>query len=402
MRGGAALDRPLRQLNGVGTIRLRRGRPCNCRPIRAGYPTLLRARRRLIWLCGAAPLYTGRLETRPDSSFSTVTVTDILEAASGPVARAVAGPIPGAVLGVVRSDGARAVASFGLAQRVPDAVPMARGTWFDLASLTKVLFTTPAVLRLVAAGRIELDDKLVVAIPDLRQYDPSAAERQLTFRQCLSHDTHLPAVEPLYTYGQAAQTLRAFILQRDWRPGPAVYSDINFMLLGIAIERLTGVALRDQALADGFSFSPDAQLCAATERCTWRGRIMRGEVHDENAFALGGAAGHAGLFGTIDGVLDAGVALLRGEGPMLEEMRKRQKATRCLGWEARHAGWPGGDACSDSTIGHTGFTGTGVWVDFARGVAWALLTNRVHPTRHYDTGIVELRRHVGDLVVGAV
>ena len=330
-----------------------------------------------------------------------VTASDILAAASGPVAQAVAGPIPGAVLGVVTAGGARAVASFGLAQREPAAAAMARGTWFDLASLTKVLFTTPAVLQLAAAGRLGLDDKVVVAIPDLRQYDPSAAERHLTFRQCLSHATHLPAVEPLYTYGQDPQTLRAFILQRVWQPGPAVYSDINFMLLGIAIERLTGVALGEQALAAELSFRPDPLLCAATERCTWRGRVMRGEVHDENAFALGGAAGHAGLFGTVDGVLDATAALLRGEAPLLTEMRARQSATRCLGWEVQHSGWSGGDACSHDTIGHTGFTGTGVWVDFARGVAWTLLTNRVHPTRHRDTGIVDLRRRVGDLVVGA-
>jgi CubicO group peptidase (beta-lactamase class C family) len=330
-----------------------------------------------------------------------VTVEDILAAAAGPVAQAVGGPIPGAVLGVVTADGVRAVRAFGLAQREPTAATMQRGTWFDLASLTKVLFTTPAVLQLVAQERIGLDDKLVIAIPDLRQYDANAAERQLTFRQCLSHTTHLPAVEPLYTYGQDPQTLRAFIMQRVWRPGPAVYSDINFMLLGIAIERLTGAALGDQKLAEGFSFRPDPALCAATERCSWRGRVMRGEVHDENAFALGGAAGHAGLFGTADGVLDAAVKLLRGEGPLQHEMRQRQSATRCLGWEAKHAGWPGGDTCSHETIGHTGFTGTGVWIDFARGVAWTLLTNRVHPTRHRDTGIVALRRQVGDLIVGA-
>ena len=82
-------------------------------------------------------------------------------------------------------------------------------------------------------------------------------------------------------------------------------------------------------------------------------------------------------------------------------IRTRQSATRTLGWEARHAGWSGGDACSDATIGHTGFTGTGLWIDFERGLAWTLLTNRVHPTRHRDTGIAGLRRPVGDLVVGA-
>jgi CubicO group peptidase (beta-lactamase class C family) len=85
-----------------------------------------------------------------------------------------------------------------------------------------------------------LDDPLTTLLPDLRQYDLNAPERRLTFRQCLSHQTHLPAVEPLYTYGQDPATLRAFVLQRVWTPGPPVYSDINFILLGLCLERLTG------------------------------------------------------------------------------------------------------------------------------------------------------------------
>ena len=168
---------------------------------------------------------------------------DILAAATGCVAQAVSASIAGAALGVVTATGDRAVEVFGLAQREPDSAPLHRGTWFDLASLTKVLFTTPTVLQLLMRERMSLDDKLIVAIPDLRQYDSQAAERHLTFRQCLSHQTHLPPVEPLYTYGLEPATLRAFILQRDWRHGPPVYSDINFMLLGIAIERMTGCSL---------------------------------------------------------------------------------------------------------------------------------------------------------------
>jgi CubicO group peptidase (beta-lactamase class C family) len=329
-----------------------------------------------------------------------VTAADILAVATVPVAQVVPAQIPGGALGVVTAEGDRAAAVFGLAQREPVPVPLRRSTWFDLASLTKVLFTTPMILGLVYQGRISLDDPLARAIPDLRQYDRDAAERGLTFRQCLSHQTPLPAVEPLYTYGLDPNTLRAFILQRVWRAGPPVYSDINFMLLGIAIERLKGCALADLELPTGLAWRPDPSEAVATERCTWRGRVMRGEVHDENAFALGGAAGHAGLFGTIDGVLDAAQRLLQGVDPWLPELRKRQTATRCLGWEARHQGWSGGNACSEETIGHTGFTGTGVWVDFARGLAWTLLTNRVHPTRHRDTGIDALRRRVGDLIVG--
>jgi CubicO group peptidase (beta-lactamase class C family) len=331
-----------------------------------------------------------------------VTAAEILAAARDSVAVAVPARIPGAAFGVVTATGDRAVEVFGLAQCDPEPAPMHRGTWFDLASLTKVLFTTPMTLHLAAEGRIRLDDRLTVAIPDLRQYEQGAAERNLTFRQCLSHQTHLPAVEPLYTYGLDPATLRAFILQRVWREGPPVYSDINFMLLGIAIERLTGLTLGDLQPPPQLSWRPEPAETAATERCTWRGRVMRGEVHDENAFALGGAAGHAGLFGTLDGVLDVAERLLQDVEPWAAEVRTRQSATRCLGWETRHEGWSGGNACSEETIGHTGFTGTGVWIDFRRGLSWALLTNRVHPTRHQDTGIDALRRRVGDLIVGGV
>ncbi len=325
----------------------------------------------------------------------------ILAVAAHPVAEAVRGAIPGAVLGVATRAGDRAACAVGSAQAEPHIIPIRRETWFDLASLTKVLFTTPAILYLVAQGRIGLDDTLTAAIPDLRQYDLAAPERRLTFRQCLAHQTHLPAVEPLYTYGQDPATLRAFVLQREWRVGAPVYSDINFILLGIAIERLTGYPLHEQPLRSGLSFRTDPEGAAATERCMWRGRVLRGEVHDENAFALGGAAGHAGLFGTVDGVLDAAQRMLDGRAPGVAAMRARHSATRTLGWEARHDGWSGGDACSDDTIGHTGFTGTGLWIDFRRGIAWTLLTNRVHPTRHRETGIAALRRRVGDLIAAA-
>ena len=323
----------------------------------------------------------------------------MIDRAFAPVRAAIAaGRIPGAVLALQDATG-RHLRVAGMAQTVPTQAPMAADTWFDLASLTKVAFTTTAILRLVEQGRIRLDDTLASVIPDLRQYAvDTAAERRLTFRQCLAHQTHLPAVEPLYTYGQSPQTLRAFVLQRAWRAGPPVYSDINFILLGIAIERLTGKPLAAQPLPPGFSFQPPLESCAATEFCHWRGQIMRGQVHDENAFALGGAAGHAGLFGTADALLDFANGLLAATDltpSTIALLRTRQSATRALGWEVATPGWPGGDACSAETIGHTGFTGTGLWIDFNANRAWTLLTNRVHPSRHSDSGIAALRRTVG-------
>ena len=311
------------------------------------------------------------------------------------------GRIPGAALGIVRRGGERVVHIAGLAQCVSEPVPLRRDMWFDLASLTKVLFTTARILDLVAEGRLSLDDTLARHIPDLRQYDLTAPERTLTIRRLLTHQTHLPAVEPLYTIGQDPETLRAYVLQRVWTSGPSIYSDINFILLGILIERLTGRRLSEQPLPRGLSFAPPEADSVATERCSWRKRVMRGQVHDENAYALGGAAGHAGLFGTVDGVLDQALDLLEDRtlpATTRAEMIAPATETRALGWEIAHNGWHGGNGHSRRTIGHLGFTGTGLWIDFDRGIAWTLLTNRVHPSRHTETGIMALRREIGSRI----
>ncbi len=315
------------------------------------------------------------------------------------------GRIPGATLGIVATDGARAIRVAGLAQRVPEPEPLTREHWFDLASVSKVIATTRFVLQLADEGRIDLDRPLTDAIPDLRQYDVAgAAERRLTFRDCLVHRTFLPAVEPIYTYGDDPARLRAFVLQREWRHGPPVYSDINFILLGIAVERLTGAGLDALPLGDGLSWGPPPGPAVATEYCQWRGRVLRGEVHDENCSAMGGRTGHAGLFGTVDGVLDFAHGLLCGSGAsatMLSTIRTPVQGHRTAGWEVRFPDWSGGQSCSPDTIGHTGFTGTGLWIDFDRGLAWTLLTNRVHPTRHVDSGIFTLRPETGDRVIAA-
>ncbi|MGQ2930244.1 MAG: serine hydrolase domain-containing protein [Sphingopyxis sp.] len=330
----------------------------------------------------------------------------ICDAGFAPALEAVeSGRIPGAALGVVTADGRTAVRLTGMAALVPDRETLTRDHWFDLASLSKVIATTTIILTLAEQGRLDLDRVLTDAIPDLRQYDVAgAAERRLTFRDCLMHRSFLPAVEPIYTYGGDPARLRAFVLQREWRHGPPVYSDINFILLGIAIERITGAPLSAWPLGEALAFGPPPGPAVATEHCSWRERVMKGEVHDENAYALGGAPGHAGLFGTVDGVLGFAAAMLRGEilsPAMMAEIRTAGENHRTCGWERAFAGWHGGDACSAETIGHTGFTGTGLWIDFERGLAWTLLTNRVHPTRHFDSGIVALRAATGNALITA-
>ncbi len=326
-----------------------------------------------------------------------------LDRAFTPLAEAVESRrIPGGVLGVVDARGNRAVRSIGSAQLVPLQRPMTDGTWFDLASLTKVIFTTPRILALADAGTVDLDAPLVRLLPDFRQYNADCWERKVTFRQCLGHQTPFPAVFPIYTYGRDPDLLRAFVLQHEWIPGPSVYSDINYILLGLALERLERRTIRDMDAGSGFAWSADPAAAAATEDDTWRHRVLCGEVHDDNCSALQGSA-HAGLFGTAASVLDFASGLLDGSGVSAEAiglMRTPLSARRTHGWERPYEGWSGGERCSPETIGHTGFTGTGLWIDFARGRAWTLLTNRIHPTRHFDSGIVALRRAVGDLING--
>ena len=325
----------------------------------------------------------------------------VLDHAFAPLADAVAtGRIPGGVLGLVDASGEQATRAIGLAQRVPSERPMREATWFDLASLTKVLFTTPRILALAEQGAIDLDAPLISAIPDFAQQYPDSWQRQITFRQCLGHQTGFPGVFPLYTYGSDPNLLRQFVLQHQWPAGPAVYSDINFILLGIAIERLTGQSMRQIDPGSGFAWSANPAEAAATENDPWRGRVLVGEVHDENCSALAGA-GHAGLFGPVSSVLDFAHGVLNGTNvspPAATLMRTPLSDRRTHGWERPYDGWSGGDQCSAETIGHTGFTGTGLWIDFARGQAWTLLTNRVHPSRHFDSGIFALRRTLGDRI----
>ncbi len=325
------------------------------------------------------------------------------------------GHIPGAALGLVTADGSRAVRWAGQAIVTPQPEPLERGTLFDLASLTKVMVTTPQVLKLVEEGLVDLDDALSRHLPELCADQPDAPARSTTIRRVLTHHAGFQPLEKIHLWGDDPAALKTRVVRTVWTLGDPAYSDIGFILLGIMIERLREAPLAALPIgadpASPLTFRPDPANTAATEDCAWRGRMVRGEVHDENAFALGGAAGHAGLFGAIDGVLDFARDLMTGAvlGPAaLAEMRRPQTATRTLGWQVRHSksdmdepSWVGGSLCPPGTIGHTGFTGTGLWIDFSRGFAWSLLTNRVHPSRHRETGIMALRRSVGNLVAAA-
>lgn len=311
------------------------------------------------------------------------------------------GMVPGAALGVVHADGRREILHLGWAQRVPEPVPLEEGFYFDLASLTKPLFTLREVLRAVEEGLLDLDDPLSQHLPEMLWLKDHPL-KGVSVRALLAHAAALPAWEALYTWG-AGEGLRARVLQHPWPLGEPGYSDIGYILLGLLLERLRGKPLAAFPLPEGLSFFPPPERSVATELCPWRKRVLRGEVHDENVFALGGTGGHAGLFGTLGGVLDQLAAILQGtwlSRAALEEMQ-RPHGERLLGWERKRPGWHGGSLASEKAFGHTGFTGVGVWVDPERGYAWALLTNAIHPTRHRPS-LAPLRRAVGNALAAEV
>lgn len=301
--------------------------------------------------------------------------------------------LPGAALGTIRLDGSLTACAHGYAQWDPEEITLTADMWFDLASLTKVIFTVPEILRLVQRGEANLEDRLGRFLPQA-----VAPVGRLTLRQLLCHQTGLEPYVAFQEWSEDPASLRDLLVCHPWSLGSPTYSDIGYILLGLVLERVHSRRLDKFSMPRGLSFKPTPASCVATEDCPWRGKVLRGSVHDERAYALGGAAGHAGLFGTVAGVLEFARSLLNCEAlspAALTEMRTSYDEKWSLGWHHKYPGWSGGTLCSHETLGHTGFTGTGLWIDFARGYAWTLLTNRVHPNRERKTGIAELRRHVG-------
>lgn len=330
---------------------------------------------------------------------------EILEAAVN------SGVLPGAALGVVDAGGERDTLILGHAQIQPENIALKEDAVFDLASLTKPLFTARTILRAAEQGRLDLDDTVAAHLPELGWMQDTPLKAR-TLRQLMTHTAGLPAWVPLYTWGNA-DTIRARFMQEPWamqEAGEVVYSDLGYMLLGRVLERVYDRPLRDFELDDGLTFSPKAETprtenSVATEHCLWRGQMLRGETHDENAAAQGGVAGHAGLFGTLDGALNQAELLLRGGwlSPAAQaQATSIQTPGRTLAFVAAQPGWSGGSLCSAAAFGHTGFTGTGLWVDPAHGLAWTLLTNRVHPTRHSIFDIQGLRRAVGNTLLAGL
>jgi CubicO group peptidase (beta-lactamase class C family) len=304
-----------------------------------------------------------------------------------------------------------AVACFGRLE--PDGPAVTPETWYDLASLTKVLVTVPLCLDWMATGRLDPQATIRDVLPEASwlQGEPNLGQR--TLLELATHTSGLAAWHPLYALGldRATQFARLLHTPLTGEPGTIVYSDLGIMILGHILERMSGCRLDRMArdlfarlgLDDSLAYTvPTGAPVAPTEQCPWRGRLLRGEVHDENASALEGVAPHAGLFGTLRGVSGYARALIAGKlhPPAIMDYLSQEHARtpdtdgerRGFGWVLAHRGWSGGDLMSRRSIGHTGFTGTGLWIDLERGRYSVLLTNRVYPSRHVESGIVGLRR----------
>ncbi|MCM2411086.1 serine hydrolase domain-containing protein [Streptomyces sp. RKAG290] len=281
---------------------------------------------------------------------------------------------------------------------------------WDLASVTKPLVGL-VVMALVEKGVLGLDDSVGHHLARYRN-SPYAPR---TLAQLLDHTSGLPGGVPLYREHPGRESLLAALgtLPPTSEPGTHVtYSSQGFILLGLIAEQATGQGL-DQLMTDlvraplgltGTGFRPgpaEAARAVATEVCPWRGRTVVGEVHDENAVVLGGVAGHAGLFSTLADLELLARSLLGGGPPLLEPdtlalmtapRTDHLNLRRALAWQGQDpAGSPVGDTFGPASYGHTGFTGTSLWLDPVAGRYAILLTNRVHPRRE-ERGFVPLRR----------
>ncbi|MEX2181833.1 MAG: glycoside hydrolase family 3 N-terminal domain-containing protein [Gemmatimonadaceae bacterium] len=300
---------------------------------------------------------------------------------------------------------------------VPDT-----GTIWDIASLTKVVGMTTAVMQLVEQGRVALDAPVQQYLPEWQ----GQWKERVTVRRLLTHSSGLPAWRELYKEVESAEEARQLVLATplDTLPGVRyVYSDLGAILLGMIVERVAGAPL--DAYVDRHIFRPlgmrDTRYhpppevmdrVAPTERDPWRGRHLRGEVHDENAFRLGGVSAHAGLFSTAADLSRFAQALLNGgelggarilRPRTLAEFTRVQDPTlshRALGWETPNGTNSAGRRLRAPAFGHTGFTGTSLWIDPANDLFIILLTNRVNPSRE-NSRIGPVRTTVADVAADA-
>ena len=321
---------------------------------------------------------------------------------------------PGAVIAVGRHDRLLLLEPLGH-YGVEDARPVTSETIYDMASLTKVVGLTTAAMMLVSAGTLDLNAPVHRYVPAFQ----GAGKERVTIRHLLTHSSGLPAWRPLYreaaTREEALTLVDTTPLLRQ--PGDTfVYSDLGAIVLTQAVEAVVGERL-DRFL-EARLFAPlgmrstrylppeswRSRIAPTENDSSFRHRVLRGEVHDENAARLGGVSGHAGLFSSAGDLAVFAQWLLERPSLVLEFTRRQDLppgSSRALGWDTPSQNSSAGTKLSAAAFGHTGFTGTSIWIDPDQDLFIILLTNRVNPTRA-NTKILQVRRRVADLVVDAL
>jgi uncharacterized protein YbbC (DUF1343 family) len=333
------------------------------------------------------------------------------------------GDLPGAVVAVLHDGKIVYREAFGRRAVKPDSEPMTADTIFDMASLTKPLATATSVMVLIEQGKLRLDDRIAAHWPEFG----INGKEKLTVEHLLTHTSGLIADNPISDYADGREKALERICQLKPQAAPGAkfnYSDVNFIVLGELVGRVSGVPLDTFAREHVFEplgmshseYKPTDSLrpnCAPTEQR--EGHWMRGEVHDPRAYLLGGVAGHAGLFSTADDVLlyarmildggkaASGTQILKPETvTLMATPRPVPGGQRALGWDvatsySKNRGelFPKG-----KSFGHTGFTGTSIWIDPGSKTAVVFLSNRVHPDGKGN--VTRLRGQVATIVAEAV
>lgn len=318
---------------------------------------------------------------------------------------------PGAAYGVLLNGEVVALEAAGRFTYDPPSPQVVPSTIFDLASVTKVVATTALAMLLYDRGVLSLDARLGDILPEfVERASADSDRRRVTIRSLLAHSSGLPGYARLFEPNRTPETMLHALLHLPLEAAPgtrAEYSDIGFMLLGRALEVLSGRPLDAMFQSEVATplklktacFNPKPELRdripPTEDDTTFRHRVIQGEVQDENCFALGGIAGHAGLFANAHDVLRFAACILAdGRGPggnqvfqaetvRLFATRQTEPAgtTRALGWDTPSRPSSSGKFSSDQSIGHLGYAGTSLWIDPVRQLAVVLLTNRTWPDR---------------------
>ena len=311
--------------------------------------------------------------------------------------------------------------AFGTLTYAEDAPRTRDDTIFDLASLTKVIATATIAMRAVDDGRIALDERVGARLP----YWRGADREHVTIADLLEHASGLTAYLPFFRdhHGRTEFERAICTLPLEYPPRTqSIYSDLGFILLAFILEDTYSLPFADVWKSvpgdrlQACMFNPPRELrdrCAPTELDLWRGQLLQGQVHDENCYSLGGAAGHAGLFGTAEAVGTFAQMILQVlAGSEKTDLRRTtverftRKSTvpgssRALAWDTMLPTSSCGTRMSARAIGHTGFTGTSLWIDPERDLYVVMLTNRVHPSRE-NNQIQPIRRAVHDAIVSGL